>query len=178
MHAFDPTQDDFVALDFETANNAPSSACAIGLVRFRRGEVVAELKSLIRPRDRFFLYTDVHGIRSRDVATAPTFAQLWPRCVAFLDGAQVFVAHNMSFDRRVLEACCAQAGLQAPLGQYLCTLGLARRTLGSPAGLAVVCEKLAIPLDHHEPLSDARACGHVMLALHGRMCKQEQGASS
>jgi DNA polymerase-3 subunit epsilon len=94
--------------------------------------------------------------------------------VAFLDGAQFYVAHNMRFDRRVLEACCSRADLQAPLGHYLCTLDLARRTLGSPAGLAEVCKKLRIALDHHEPLSDARACGQVLLALHGRIGNHEE----
>jgi len=55
MHAFDPTRGEFIAIDFETANHSPASACAIGLVRFCGGRVIAEFKSLIRPHSRAFI---------------------------------------------------------------------------------------------------------------------------
>ena len=38
----------YVALDFETADYQPDSACAVGLAKVRGGEVVDTLYSLIR----------------------------------------------------------------------------------------------------------------------------------
>ena len=43
---------DFVALDFETADNGRDSACAIGLVRVSGGEIVKRTYYLIKPRVR------------------------------------------------------------------------------------------------------------------------------
>jgi DNA polymerase III epsilon subunit-like protein len=46
----------------------------------------------------------------------------------------------------------------------LCSLRLARHTLGiCPINLAFVCERLGIPLSHHDQLSDAEAAAGIML---------------
>ena len=57
----------YVALDFETADYQPDSACAVGLAKVRGGEVVDTLYSLIRPPRRRILFTWVHGITWKDV---------------------------------------------------------------------------------------------------------------
>ena len=41
--------DNFVAIDFETANFAQSSVCSVGLVIVKDGEIVDNYYSLIRP---------------------------------------------------------------------------------------------------------------------------------
>ena len=46
----------YVALDFETADYQPDSACAVGLAKVRGGEVVDTLYSLIRPPRRRALH--------------------------------------------------------------------------------------------------------------------------
>ena len=65
---------DFTAIDFETANSSNASACAVGLVRVRGGEVVDKTGWLIRPpagHDAFFeLNTRIHGIRAEVVIGA------------------------------------------------------------------------------------------------------------
>ena len=48
------------------------------------------------------------------VEDAPTFAEVWPQMVPLMEGAAVVAAHNASFDRRVLGACCERAGLAFP----------------------------------------------------------------
>ena len=40
---------DFIALDFETANQQPSSVCSIGVVMVRNGLVADSFYSLIQP---------------------------------------------------------------------------------------------------------------------------------
>ena len=62
---------DFTAIDFETANSSPASACSVGLVRVRDGRIVATAGWLIRPpagHDEFQEWnTKIHGIRAHDV---------------------------------------------------------------------------------------------------------------
>ena len=40
---------DFIAIDFETANQQPSSVCSIGVVMVRNGQVADSFYSLIQP---------------------------------------------------------------------------------------------------------------------------------
>lgn len=99
------------------------------------------------------------------VAAAPVFADVWPGLVPLLDGAAFLAAHNAAFDRRVLGACCAAAGLAAPAVPFACTVQIARRTWGCrPANLPAVCRRLGIPLVHHDPGSDAEACARIVIA--------------
>ena len=45
---------DFIAIDFETANECPSSVCSIGAVLVRDGEIVKTFYSLIRPEPDYY----------------------------------------------------------------------------------------------------------------------------
>lgn len=162
--ALDP-EAPFVAIDFETADYGADSACSVGLVRVERGRIVAREQRLIRPPRREVLFSDIHGLTWSHVAQAPLFAQAWPGVAALLDGAVFLAAHNASFDRRVLHACCAAAGLPAPPQGFECTVRLARRTWGIfPTKLPLVCSRLGIELRHHDALSDAEACARIVLA--------------
>ena len=155
----------FVAIDFETADHGPDSAIAVGLARVEGLEVVARVSILIRPPRPGVLFTHVHGITWRMVERAPTFADAWPGLAPLLAGAAALVAHNAPFDRRVLAACCAAAGLAAPALPFYCTVQLARRTWGlKPNDLASVCRRLGVPLRHHDAGSDAEACACVAIA--------------
>ncbi len=156
---------DFVAIDFETANNRRDSACAIGLVKVAGGEIVDAAVHLIRPPTRDFVFTYIHGLAWRDVAASPDFGTLWPAIDAFIAGAKFLAAHNASFDKGVLHACCASYGLKAPPQPFLCTVKLSRRTWAiTPTRLSDVCRELGIALNHHEALSDAMACARIVLA--------------
>ena len=160
-----PTHSAFVALDFETADHGPDSACAVGVVRVERGQVVHREGILLRPPRPRVLFTHVHGITWRMVQSAPAFAEVWPRLVPLLDGAGFVAAHNAPFDRRVLRACCEAAGHPMPDLPFLCTVQLARRKWKlKPNDLASVCRRLGIGLIHHNALSDAEACARVILA--------------
>lgn len=55
---------DFVAIDFETANQHMSSVCSVGIVVVRNGVIEDEAYSLIYPRPDYFTYwtTRVHGL--------------------------------------------------------------------------------------------------------------------
>ena len=97
----------FVAIDFETADYGRDSACALALVRVEAGVIVQRAFHYIRPPRARMVFTYLHGISWEQVAGAPGFAQLWPQLQPLLAGAAFLAAHNASFDRAVMRACCA-----------------------------------------------------------------------
>lgn len=154
----------FVALDFETSDYSPDSACAIGLVRVEKGVIVREYSHLIKPPRQRMRFTDIHGITWADVADKPTFGQLWKEIAPFFNGVDYIVAHNAPFDRGVLHACCEYYAIAAPSLPFKCTVRVARNFFDiRPAKLSNVCKVLGIELNHHEALSDARACAQIMI---------------
>lgn len=155
-----------VALDFETADRWSDSACALGMSRIRDGRIEAEWYSLIRPPRSVVHFTDIHGLTWDMLKGERSFMELWPEISAFLEGAELLVAHNASFDRRILYGCCKAGGVPAPSAPFACTVKGARRVLGLPHNrLNDVCEHLGIALDHHNAASDARASALIYLHL-------------
>src|SRR5690606_16776659 len=122
----------FVAIDFETANSARASACAVAIVRVEpragRAVVTGRWRTLLGPAPLVFdvRHVHIHGIRRRDVADAPAFWQVYPELFQWLVGARFLVAHNAPFDRSVLEAACHGMGVAAPRVPWLCTVKLSR----------------------------------------------------
>jgi DNA polymerase-3 subunit epsilon len=158
----------FVAIDFETANPAPDSACAIGVVRAEGGVVVAREVRLIRPPSEWFVFTPIHGITWDDVRDAPDFAEVWRSLRPMLKGARFLAAHWAPFDRAVLAACCTRHGLRPPSLPFVCTVRLARAQWDiRPTKLPDVCRRLGLDLRHHEALSDALACAGIVLRAQG-----------
>lgn len=154
----------FTAIDFETANRYRNSACAIGLVRVKRGRIVQRLHELIRPPFRFFEFASIHGIDWPAVRYAPTFQRLWPRIAPFFDDVDFVAAHNAPFDAGVLRATCDWYGLDLPAVSFRCTVRLARSTWGvRPTTLRHVADFLGLPLRHHDAASDAEACARIVL---------------
>ena len=70
---------DFVAIDFETANNDRSSICSVGIVVVRSGVVVDRIYELIKPEPNFYNYhnTRIHGLTNDDTDDAPVFPEVW-----------------------------------------------------------------------------------------------------
>lgn len=159
---------DFTAIDFETANSSPASACSVGLVRVRGGEVVATAGWLIRPpagHDEFQEWNiKIHGIHPQDVATAPTWPEQFDRLCGFA-GADVLVAHNAGFDLKVLRTASEVTALDCPPYRSLCSLQIARKVydldsyrLPKAAAAAGFAE-----FSHHDALADARACAQIVI---------------
>lgn len=155
----------FAAIDFETANQRPESACALGVVVVADGRIVDRFYELIRPATSEFLFTHIHGLSWTEVRTAQTFAELWPRVGARLRDVEFLAAHNAAFDRRVLGECCAAYGLPAVPHPFVCTVKVAREVWNiRPTRLPDVCARLRIGLQHHHAESDAEACARIVIA--------------
>jgi len=154
-----------VALDFETANRHPGSACAVGVVRVERGRITRRAHHLIRPPAPAFEFTYLHGIDWEMVKGEPTFGELWPSLEPLFEGVQFIAAHNARFDKNVLRACCEEARLRMPELPFQCTVLMARQQWNlRPATLRHVADYLGIPLNHHHAMSDAEACAQIVLA--------------
>ena len=155
----------FAAIDFETANSNRDSACSVGIAVAAGGRITALETRLIRPPSSNFEFTYVHGLKWNDVRDEPTFDIVWRDVSPLVSGVDFLAAHNATFDRGVLNACCARYGLRSPSSRFECTMWLARREWGIyPTKLSDVCRELRIPLNHHEAGSDAKACARIVLA--------------
>lgn len=155
----------FAAIDFETADFGRDSACAVAVVVVDSGEIIYKGCSLIRPPRREFIFSYLHGITWEDVAGQPDFKEFWPKLLPLFNGVDFIAAHNASFDRSVLHACCEGCGAPLPGTKFLCTMRLARRIWNlRPTRLPDVCRYLNIALQHHDAASDALACAKIVLA--------------
>jgi len=158
----------FTAIDFETADYGADSACALALVHVEGLEIVGRDLFMIRPPRSRFAFTHIHGITWAHVRAEPSFAEHWPEIAAKLTRATFLAAHNASFDRGVLAACCGAAGVPPPALVFHCTVQLARRVWRprglERANLPTVCDFLGISLNHHDPASDAEACARIVIA--------------
>jgi len=153
-----------LALDFETANQSPDSACQLGMVRLQDWQVTHSQSWLIRPPSDYFEFSWLHNITWDQVRDKPSWAELWPQLAPLVQQADFLAAHNAPFDRRVLEASCRFHGLEAPRKPYIDTVALARKQWKIfPTKLNLVCAQRGIPLDHHEALSDANACAQIII---------------
>jgi DNA polymerase-3 subunit epsilon len=154
-----------VAIDFETANYGLESACALSMVRVRDC-VETDRSFLIKPPNRNFRFTYIHGIRWEDVQDSPTFVEIFQDITEFIEGADYLLAHNAPFDRGVLKSCCEYWGLETPKIPFLCTLKGCRKRLSLyKNSLDFVCSQLSIPLKHHDANSDALAAAKIYLHL-------------
>ena len=154
----------FLAIDFETANNDPTSACSLGLVRVENEQVTLRKVVLIRPPSEEFIFTYIHGLTWENVQDQPTFGDLWPILAPHFENVDFIAAHNASFDKRVLQSCLAHYGIATAEMNFQCTVVMARKILGlSPLNLKSVCQQLEIELNHHEALSDATACATIVV---------------
>ena len=159
----------FAALDFETADYGRDSACALSIVIVENDAIADTWTRLIRPPRRDFFFTYLHGISWQHVKDKPSFGELWGDITRMLDGVSFVAAHNASFDRAVLRACCETAAIEPVKLPFVCTVKAARSIWGFyPTTLADVCRQLRIPLRHHNAESDAQACARILLAARQR----------
>ena len=103
-----------VALDFETANASPASACSLGIAIYEEGEIVDNFEWYFKPHFRynFFTNTHIHGITKRDVEDEYEFVYYYDELSQILKDALI-VAHNAMFDIGVLNAECEKSILSS-----------------------------------------------------------------
>ena len=162
----------FVAIDVETANNHPSSICAIGAVRVQDGVITDRFYELVKPEPEYYFryFTEsIHGIDRAMTENSPTFDVVW-RKLHPLIGNLPLVAHNKAFDEKCIRAAFRVYQMDYPDYPFLCTLQTARRkiprTLCASFSLPSLCDFLGIPFhNHHCAIDDAEGCAKIAMAL-------------
>ena len=172
---------DFIAIDFETANECPSSVCSIGVVLVRNDEIVKTFYSLIRPEPDYYKWfcQNVHGLGHEDTDDAEVFPFVWKRLEEeLLEGIEILsedtvdnsealplVAHNACFDKRCLREVFRSYQMDYPEFVFHDTLAVSRRyfcgclenhqlqTVAAACGYDL--------MNHHHALADAEACAWI-----------------
>ena len=166
---------EYLVVDTET-NGRGGDLCElteVGAVLVGGGELHETYESLVaveRPLSRGI--ERLTGITQQMVDTAPPPAEVLREFAAMLEG-RVLVAHNASFDRRVLEQAFERAGLDWPDPPVLCTVALARKCapLVRQRKLALLADALGIHVEVvHRALPDANTCAQILCALFPRLC--------
>lgn len=154
----------FTAFDFETANFQSHSACQLGVAIVKAGQIVMEKSWLIRPPSKLFAFSYLHGITYAMVKNQPTFSELWPEIRPFFE-QQILAAHHADFDVSVLTATLAYYGLMMPRSYVIDSLAVARSAWPKLKDhkLPTVATYLKIALNHHDAVSDAKACAEIVL---------------
>lgn len=157
----------FVVVDTETTGSASTDrVIEIGAVAVRDGRVVERFEQLINPECAVpARITRLTGISSAMVFDKPSACDVLPGFLEFL-GDGVFVAHNLSFDMRFLNAESRRFDIGEIGNDSLCTLRLARRLLPGlrSKGLASLVDFYGIRnRRHHRALADAEATAQVLL---------------
>lgn len=152
----------FVAIDFETANGSRTSVCSVGIVVVRGGEIADKFYSLIRPTPNYYTFwtTQIHGLTRADTDDAPTVPEVWAQIAPRIQGLPL-VAHNRPFDEGCLKAVFAQYGMEYPYYEFHCTLRASRRCLRLP---------------NHQLHTVAAACGYDLTAHHNALADAEAAA--
>ncbi len=149
----------FTAIDFETAQGYRWSICQIGLIRVENGIITKEINLLVQPPNNYYWknFIEIHGITPKMTSKSPTFNQVWHIMEPYITNQNV-VAHNgFGFDFPVLQKTLEYYGMEAPEYQKYCTYKIYK------SNLAALCQEYEIPLNHHDALSDAKACAKLYL---------------
>ena len=156
----------FTAIDFETANERRASACAVGVVQVQNGRLTGAWHTLLRPRELRVDWRNqqVHGISEADLHDAPSLADVWPQLLPYLY-RQPVVAHNSAFDVSVLEHTLRDFDLDVPPFHCLCSVKMAKACWPQLERhkLNHLADFFGLELQHHDALSDARACAEITL---------------
>ena len=158
----------FVAIDFETANEKRNSACSLGITVVENNKIVEEKYWLIKPYEMRFepMNIWIHGIKEEDVENEKTFLELWSEIKPYLEGKLV-VAHNASFDMSVLRKTLDTYNIPYPNMNYFCSMIMSRNFYPylENSKLNTVNDHLGYKFDHHNASSDASASANIVLNI-------------
>lgn len=170
--------DNFIAIDFETANECHSSVCSVGAVLVRNGKVVDSYYSLIHPVPEYYKWfcQQVHGLSEKDTDNAPSFCNVWKHMGQHFFGKEgwnscdlPFVAHNSCFDEKCLREVFRVYCMDYPEFEFYDTLRASRchfgRSLPNHQLHTVSAACGYILENHHHALADAEACAAIAIAI-------------
>jgi DNA polymerase-3 subunit epsilon len=157
---------DFIAIDFETANPQRVSACAIGYAKISNCNVIEANGYLIKPVGGHAPFqSKIHGIKDEHTFDKPCFGDLFPQIRDIFD--YPLVAHSL-FDKQVLTALSDHFKLGLKKFDYIDSSAVAKEKLPSlkDCKLKTLVKHFGLPaFKHHDAKEDAIACANVFLML-------------
>jgi len=156
----------FVAIDFETANEKRTSACSIGIVEVEDGKIVNSEHIFFKPFPNYFTNTWIHGIAEDDVVNELSFSEKWDTIRHYFED-RLIVAHNASFDLSVLRQILSESEIEFPKVKYACTYRLSEKVISDLPNykLSTLAKHFGFELKHHEALSDSIVCAKIGVEL-------------
>lgn len=161
----------FAVVDVETTGGSADRGhrvIDVAIVEVRGGEVVDEYQTLVNPaRNVSSTIEGLTGISNDMVRGAPYFDHVADEISRRLRG-RVFVAHNVSFDWRFIEAELLRAQVDVPEVPLMCTVRMSRRLVPDlrRRNLDVVARHFGVPIhERHRAYGDALATARVLLRL-------------
>ena len=164
--------DTYVAFDVETPNTCNDRMSAIGIAVIKKNQIADTFYTLINPETYFnAFHMELTHIGPQTVKHAPTFKQAWPTLETYLDQG-ILLAHNATFDIHVLLSCLKTYHI--PWKSYIdyadtVRIGKACYPELENHRLNTMCDALGIPLNHHNALSDAKACASLFTNFYEQM---------
>jgi len=162
--------ENFIAIDYETANSSYLSACALGVSVVIEGSVTETFATFVKPPEEFADFNPfnvmIHGIKPADVKTAPTFDDIWERIEGLTSKYQLPIAcHYSGFDIRVTQALLKYYEKEFSDIRFYDTFTIARKLWPQLINhkLDTLAQTFGIELNHHEASSDAEACARIAL---------------
>lgn len=167
---------DFIAIDFETANNNNNSACSMGLVVVKNLEVIESKHFLIQPPVMSFndINMKIHGIMARDVKDKPKFPEIWNEIKHYFVN-NIIIAHNAQFDMSVLKSLQLEYNLNIPDFVYMDSMTISTKACGGEIKKTLDARAKALGVElknHHNALDDTIACANIVIETVKR-CKKK-----
>lgn len=157
----------FVTIDFETANPKRVSACAVGYTIVKDGAIVESNGFLMKPIGGHASFqTKIHGIHESDTADKSDFGSMYSSIAHLFD--LPIVGHSL-FDKQVLNALSDHFELRIRF-EYTDSAALAKQILPNLKNhkLKTLAKHFQLPpFKHHDATEDAKACAEIVLRLQG-----------
>ena len=164
----------WVCLDTETTGFGPTARILeIAAVIFEGGKIIREWSALLFPKDVDWGSEKVQGALKVNKLTydqlvgKPSFEEILPDLLLEFD-CDHWVAHNMNFDRQMIDQELARIGqpVLAPRRLSICTLQLERHFGSKRNKLGEVAARYQVPQDDaHRAVVDAKTCGLILNAM-------------
>ena len=149
----------FAVVDVETTGFGRNDRIVeIAIVHVDNGVITQEWDTLVNPV-RDISNSNIHGVTADLVSLAPVFEEIAGE-ICLLLNQRVFVAHNASFDARMIQQEFARLNYDLDLGDTFCTLQATKMKLSAACEEFKVINSLA-----HRALGDARATAEILLKL-------------
>lgn len=140
-------------------------------VNLETGEILAEWESLFKPSQPISdEITRITGIDDALVADAPAFKDKADEIAAFIEGSPIVCAHNLSFDKEILDLEAERLGRTIKWPPLLCSVEASVHLLGYRLTLTALHEHLfnARFPEAHRARNDVQALVRCMCELYRR----------